>query len=296
MITIKSLTKRFDDTVAVNNLTLDIAPGVIGLVGHNGAGKSTLFRLISDVIFLDEGSISIDGVPHNDPHSKARVFFLSDDPFAPKGEDYRGVYNFYRNFYPIDFEKYTSLLDKLRLPRDRKVGQFSKGMRRQLFLSLALSVDADYFLLDEAFDGIDPLALDEVKAEIIKLGEAGKTVVLSSHNIASLERLVDRFVLLYCGKLSNEGDSEQLGQDLVKYQAMFSSPIEEKDFTKLGIKVLSIKKVGSIYHIVLIGSKGADEIVNEKLKPLLWEHVAIDPDEVVSLQMLLAKKEGERHE
>ena len=67
MIEIRSLTKRFEDTVAVNNLTLDIHPGVNGLVGHNGAGKSTLFRLISDVLKIDGGSILIDGVPCNDP-------------------------------------------------------------------------------------------------------------------------------------------------------------------------------------------------------------------------------------
>ncbi|MBP5091767.1 MAG: ABC transporter ATP-binding protein [Bacilli bacterium] len=296
MITINSLTKRFEDTVAVNNLSLQIAPGVIGLVGHNGAGKSTLFRLISDVLDVDEGEILVDGIPHLDPHAKAKVFFLSDDPYAPKGENYKGVYRFYANFYPIDFEKYSSLIAMLRLPTNRNVGQFSKGMRRQLFLALALSVEADYYLLDEAFDGIDPLALDEIKAQIIKLGEAGKTVVLSSHNIASLERLVDRFIVLYCGSLSKEGNSEQLGQDLTKYQAMFKEPINEDDFAKIGVKVLSLKRIGSIYHVVLIGAHDVDGIINEKLHPLLWENVPIDPDEVIALQMLLAKKGGELHE
>lgn len=296
MIEIRSLTKRFEDTVAVNNLTLDIHPGVNGLVGHNGAGKSTLFRLISDVLKIDGGSILIDGIPCDDPRAKAKVFFLSDFPYAPKGVNYRGVYEFYRCFFPIDFEKYTGLIAKLRLPINRNVNQFSKGMRRQLFLALALSVDVDYYLLDEAFDGIDPLALDEIKEEIIKLGQAGKTIVLSSHNIGSLERLVDRFIVLYLGQLSKEGDNEQLGQDLVKYQAMFKQEVTEASFKELGINVLSLKKVGSIYHIVLVGAHDVDEEVKEKLDPLLWEAVQIDPDEVVALQMLLAKKGGMRHE
>ena len=296
MIEIKSLTKRFDTTVAVDNLTLTLKPGVIGLVGHNGAGKSTLFRLISDVLTLDSGTITIDGIPNNDPHAKAKVFFLSDSPYAPHNEDYRGVYNFYRNFFPIDFEKYTGFIAKLKLPTDRRVSSFSKGMRRQLFLALALSVKADYYLLDEAFDGIDPLALDEIKEEIIKLGQEGCTVVLSSHNIASLERLVDRFVVLYRGSLSKEGETEELGKDFVKYQAMFPKEVRESDIASLGAEVVSFKKTGSIYHIVLVSDKSVNEKIEASLNPLLWENVPIDPDEIVTLQMLLAKKGGIKHE
>ena len=104
------------------------------------------------------------------------------------------------------------------------------------------------------------------------------------------------FIVLYLGQLSKEGDNEQLGQDLVKYQAMFKQEVTEASFQELGINVLSLKKVGSIYHIVLVGAHDVDEEVKEKLDPLLWEAVQIDPDEVVALQMLLAKKGGMRHE
>ena len=80
MIEIRSLTKRFEDTVAVNNLTLDIHPGVNGLVGHNGAGKSTLFRLISDVLKIDGGSILIDGIPCQERRRKSSSSAISRTP------------------------------------------------------------------------------------------------------------------------------------------------------------------------------------------------------------------------
>ena len=293
MIEIKNLSKTFGETKAVDNLSLNLMPGIIGLVGHNGAGKSTLFRLISGVLTPNDGEITIEGKRHDLPEVKARVFFLSDDPYCGLADDYKAVYRFYANFYQIDFERYTALLDTLHLPKKGRVNNYSKGMRRQLFLSLALSVEADVYLLDEAFDGIDPLALDLIKGEIIKLGEQGKTVILSSHNIASLERLVDRFVLLYKGKLSKEGTDEDMGESLVKYQGVFANEVKEEDFTKLGLRVASFKKVGSVYHIVFSLSGELGEEIEKNLKPVLWEKVAIDPDEVIALQMRLAEKEAE---
>ena len=293
MIEIRNLTKTFGETKAVDNLSLTINPGIVGLVGHNGAGKSTLFRLLSDVLTPDAGEIFIEGKPHNLPETKARVFFLSDDPYCGLTDNYKDVYRFYANFYPIDFEKYTGLLDTLHLPKKGRVGNYSKGMKRQLFLALSLSVEADVYLLDEAFDGIDPLALDLIKGEIIKLGESGKTVILSSHNIASLERLVDRFILLYKGKLSKEGTDEDMGESLVKYQGVFQQEVKEEDFAKLGFRIASFKKVGSIYHVVFAISDKEEPDIQESLKPILWEKVAIDPDEVIALQMRLAEKEAE---
>lgn len=296
MIEITNLVKRFGEVTAVDHLTLTINDGVVGLVGHNGAGKSTLFRLIADVLTPDEGSIALNGLPHQEIEAKRSVFFLSDDPAVPANANDEAVFAFYANFFDVDHDRFLALLEKFGLPRNRKVSTFSKGMRRQLFICLALSVRADIYLLDEAFDGIDPLVLEIIKGEIISLSGEGKTIVISSHNIAGLENLVDRFVVLYKGKLSKEGGNEELGEEFVKYQCVSKTPLNEENLKALGFRVVNFKKVGSIYHFVLVYEEGIEEKIKGAYTLDLLERIAIAPDEIVALQMMLAKKEGEARE
>lgn len=113
MIQINSLTKNFEEVVAVNNLTLEIDKGVTGLVGHNGAGKSTLFRLIASVYKFDKGQILIDGIDSRTAEGKSKVFFLSDNPYTLKSATCQGMLEFYENFFEIRREKFYTLLKKV---------------------------------------------------------------------------------------------------------------------------------------------------------------------------------------
>jgi len=294
LIEITGLLKTFDSKKeavrAIDRLSLNIPQGITGLLGHNGAGKSTLFRVMSDVLLPDEGSITFDGVPHTDPDLKRRIFFLCDNPITAAGDSPGDVFELYNTFFDVDREHFNMLLDKLGLPKKRKIGGFSKGMRRQLFLALALSVNADYFLLDEAFDGIDPLTLELVKDEISLLSQKGKTVVLSSHNIHDLQRLAERFIILFKGHLAKDGENVNMGAELTKYQIIVEDSLEEEKLKEQGLAVISLKKVGSIYHLVLHSHEGDEEKLHA-LKPALLEKVALDKDEIITMQMLLAEKE-----
>ena len=290
MIEIQGLTKRFGDLKAVDNLTIDFKPGVTGLVGENGAGKSTLFRCISGVYNVDEGAVKIDGLDAGSAEAKRKLFFLSDNPYCPHGANARGIAAFYKGIAPLREERFYELLDAFGLPKEKGVGAYSKGMRRQLFIALALSMDCDYLLMDEAFDGLDPLVVEKIKGEIILAGEGGKTVVVSSHNIPVLERLADRFVLLHKGQLSKEGESEDIGTEFVKFQGSFKHELKPEAIESLGFKVVSFKRVGSIYHIVLLNQEGIQERLTQAFEPVFFESVPIDPDELLVLEMMLAKK------
>ena len=290
MIEIQGLTKRFGDLKAVDNLTIDFKSGVTGLVGENGAGKSTLFRCISGVYNVDEGAVKIDGLDAGCAEAKRKLFFLSDNPYCPHGANARGIAAFYKGIAPLREERFYELLDTFGLPKEKGVGAFSKGMRRQLFIALALSMDCDYLLMDEAFDGLDPLVVEKIKGEIILAGEGGKTVVVSSHNIPVLERLADRFVLLHKGQLSKEGESEDIGTEFVKFQGSFKHELKPEAIEALGFKVVSFKRVGSIYHIVLLNQEGIQERLTKAFEPVFFESVPIDPDELLVLEMMLATK------
>lgn len=292
MIEIKNLTKIFNENVyAVNNLTLNIDKGVNGLIGENGAGKSTLLRLIADVYEKNSGEILIDGKANDNPEVMDNLFFLSDSPFYSGNGTAKATMEFYSSLFKLDEKKFYAMMDKLSLPADRRIGTFSKGMRRQLFLCIALSMDAEYILLDEAFDGLDPIVQDVVKDEIIKNAE-NKTFIVSSHNLLSLERLCDNFILLSRGKCKKEGSHEDLGQNFRKYQIMFDQDITEENLKNIGVHLISFKKVGSIIYIVTTDVED-EKLIKETLKPKLMESVIIDNDEIIKLEMMLAKEGDE---
>ena len=298
MIQISNATKRFDQKVAISSLSLDIDTGVIGLVGQNGAGKSTLLRMIAGVYQVDEGKILVDSFLNTSKESKELVFFLPDDPYAPINSDINSVLEFYKLFYDVDEDIFDNLVDKFTLPRKVKINKFSKGMKRLLFIALSLSINCRYLLLDEAFDGLDPLVLETVKEQIVRIcKDKEKTVVVSSHNVTALEKLVDKFVVIHDGHLSKDGDLDSLGETFVKYQAIFKEAVDEETLTQLGLNVLSYRKAGSIHNFVINNSKNIDvEKILDKLNPTLLENIAIDANEIILLQMALAKKESKHHE
>lgn len=290
MIEIKNLVKTFGSVRAVDDLSISINSGINGLIGENGAGKSTLLRLISDVYQPDSGEIIIDGVPNYKVMAKKDVFFLPDNPYAPHNMAVSQVFEFYSTLFDLDKEKFMAIMDRLSLPTDRKVSTYSKGMRRQLFIAIALSSTAKYALLDEAFDGLDPLVLATVREEIIKDADK-KTYIVSSHNISSLERLCDSFILLSKGRVGKNGDVEHLGENFVKYQILVKGALEQKDLEALSYRVLSFKKVGSICNVVF-HDKIDESIIRNKMDVILLEKIAIDPDELIALEMLDARKEN----
>ena len=275
---------------AVDDLSITVNSGINGLIGENGAGKSTLLRLISDVYQQDSGSIVIDGLPNNDIKAKRDLFFLPDNPYAPHNSTVNQVFEFYSTLFDLDREKFRSIMKKLSLPLGRKVSTYSKGMRRQFFIAIALSSKAKYALLDEAFDGLDPLVLATVREEIIKDADQ-KTYIVSSHNISSLERLCDSFILLSKGRCGKTGDVEHLGENFVKYQILVNGKLEQKDLEDLSYRVLSFKKVGSLCNVVFYDEID-ENVIRSKMDVVLLEKIAIDPDELIALEMLDARKEN----
>lgn len=292
MICVDQMTKSFGTTTAVDRLSLSFDSGIIGLVGHNGAGKSTLLRLIAGIYHADEGSVSVDGVPATEPRAKKEVFFLSDDPYAPSVANMKGVLELYQGLFDLDENEYWRIVDIFGLPKNKNIGSFSKGMRRQAFIAVALSMKAKHLLLDEAFDGLDPMVVDSIKGEVLEAAAKGKTIVISSHNITALQNLVDRFVILSKGKLAKEEETEDIGTEFIKLQAAFLRPVSEEDIASLGLEVVSFRKVGSVTHMVILGGKETADQIGKTFENAFLENVPLDTEEIVRLEMMLAKKRG----
>lgn len=280
MISICGLVKGYEKGKDVLcNVNMEIPEKqVFGLVGINGAGKSTLLRLIAGVLRADKGQVCVDGENvYENERIKKQIFFLPDDPYYASGVNAKGLAQTYQSLYAFDEDTFYGYLKTFGLDTEKPVRNFSKGMKRQVFVALALAVKPKYLLLDEAFDGLDPLARITLKQGLTKLVEEnGSTVIISSHSLRELEDICKGYALLDKGTAILSGEKSGMGQ-LHKFQAAFDRDIAREDFSFV---CLSYQKVGRVVRLAAMGNK--DDLVKkiQALAPLFVEEIDVDFEEV----------------
>ena len=287
MIEVINLTKKFSDFTALDNVTCTIPSGcVYGMVGSNGAGKSTFLRLISGVYKGEHGTIKIDGEDvFENPAVKSRIAFVSDDLFFLQGASIFRMRDLYRAIYPnFDDERFNNLLQSFGLNPKKPIQHFSKGMRRQAAILLALSCRPDYLFFDETFDGLDPVMRGLVKSLIYNdVAERGATAIITSHSLRELEDVCDQLALLHLGGLVLQSDVQNLKTSLFKVQIAFPALPSPDAFDGLG--VAQCKQVGSVFSLVIRGNR--DEIVArlQAMNPILLDVLPLTLEEVFTFEM-----------
>jgi len=288
MIKACDLVKRFDELAALDSLNTIIEDGCIcGLVGSNGAGKSTLLRLIAGVYQPTEGSITIDGENiYENEDIKQQIYFVPDDLYFFPGSTMDDMAKYLKKMYRNwNQARYEDLLTKFPMKRNVKLHNSSKGMRRQAALILALSCQPKYLLLDEAFDGLDPvlrLALRKLMADDVM--QRGMTVLIASHNLRELEDVCDQVGLLHQGHILFQRELNDLKLGFCKVQAAFRPMVKEEELRKV-LDILKIEVSGSMVSIV---ARGTAEEVAQKLnvmKPLFCEAVPMMLEEIFIYEM-----------
>lgn len=291
MIEILNVSKKFDTTLAVNNVsaTIDEA-NVFGMVGTNGAGKSTLIRMIAGVLKPDAGQILIDGEDvYENENAKKKMFYISDEQFFFPGASVEDMRKFYADIYEdFDNDRFNMLLDKLGLNSKRTIATFSKGMKKQLSVILGICSNTKYLLCDETFDGLDPVVRQAVKKLFIGELESRKmTPIIASHNLRELEDVCDHVGLLHKGGILFSKDMDDMKLNIHRIQCVFSSDEDRKTFEKSEDIVTSDSR-GSMYMYTVRGSE--DELIESIAKvntifaevlPLSLEEIFITETEVV---------------
>ncbi len=280
MIEIDGLYKSYGKKEVLSGISLRVEDGgTLGLVGINGAGKSTLLRLLAGVLRADAGSIRFDGAEIFENAAKKReLFLLPDDPYYAADTTAEKLLALYSAFYSLDRALYEEYESKFRLARKAPVRSFSKGMKRQLFVAIALACRPKYLLLDEAFDGLDPLARLEFKRGLIRLQEeTGGTAIIASHSLRELEDICTSFALLDGGKVADAGDIRGALSTVHKFQVALTRPPVREDFP---FELLTFEASGRIARFIARGDK--EEIVRriEALSPLLVEELPVDFEEL----------------
>lgn len=256
MIKATALTKNFGDKKALDSIDLTINDSSIyGLVGSNGSGKSTLMRLISGVYYADGGNISIDGLtPFNNPQLKARISYLADTPFFIHQSNINEMARFYKSMYPsFSSERFEKLANTFPLDRKARIATMSKGMQRQAALMLCLSTMPDYLLLDEAFDGLDPVMRKVLKSLLVEGASDGMTAIIASHNLRDLDELCDSVGLLHQGKILLNDEIDEIKSSIHKFQIVFDRIPDLSVFENMN--VLKIEKSGSVVQLAVKGDK-----------------------------------------
>ena len=281
MIEVKNLSYSIGKKDILERIDLTLRDGsVMGLVGINGAGKTTLLRLISGVLTTDMGQILIDGNSVSREDSRKELFFLPDDPYYTIHTTGESLFRMYAVFYPqIDSRIFERYMEKFSLDEKKPIRNFSKGMRRQLYISLALAVKPKYLLLDEAFDGLDPLSRLSVKKAINEyVEESGTSVIISSHSLRELEDFCDSYVLLDNKTVSSSGDIAEKINSFCKFQLAFKDDVGEELFARLPIT--SFEKTGRFVRVVLEGNAAELKPLLEALSPAVIDEMPMDFEEI----------------
>lgn len=296
MIEIKNLKKIFNENVVLNDVNLIIPDNsIFGLIGINGSGKSTLLRIMASIYKPNEGSIMFDGMSI-DTYSKLKelVFFLPDDPYYNNFVTPMSVIKIYKAFYPrFDMDTYVHYLSMFELEKNKKIITFSKGMKIKLFICIALACKVKYVLLDEAFDGLDPIARSLFKKILSNISNNNDiTIVLSSHSLNDLEDVVDTFAIIHEQKVLVNGKTNDEIDKFVKYQLAYDHYIKAEDFKYL--KPISLEINGRVIEIVLRNNEAID-LLDEisKTNPVFIQEENIDFEDFFNT---LIKKEGCHYE
>lgn len=256
-----------DGFKALDNITITIPDGCIyGFLGSNGAGKSTLLRMMCGVYKIERGSIKIDGEDvFDNPSAKAKIFFVNDETVQYARFTLDGLAKYYASYYEgFSFEIYERLVNQLQLPRNKRLSEFSKGMKRQAVVIIGLSCNTRYLLLDEAFDGLDPAMRRFIKQIIVnELVDRQATMVVSSHNIVEINELCDRAMLIHQGQMIFADEIDSIKSGFGKIQlARRSGAVTLEELKNAGLEIMQYTVTGSVSQAVV---RGSEEDITAKL-------------------------------
>lgn len=213
LLDIKNLTKKYYNKVALEDVTLSFEKGKIyGLMGPNGSGKTTLMKVIIGLHKQTSGEVFINDNPLS-YKTKAFVSYMPTENFLYDSFKVKDVVKYYADMYPDFKSDYAmQILKEINVDTEFRVSKLSSGLVGKLKVALALSRDTLIYMLDEPLNGVDILARDAIIDLIVKAYSEDKVIIVSSHLVSELEKILDSVVFIKNGKVELFGDAEEMRQ------------------------------------------------------------------------------------
>lgn len=214
MLDCVNVVKRYGGKFAVNGMSVAIEDAhIYGLLGPNGSGKSTWMKMAAGLIVPDEGEIRLDGVKIS-AETKKHIAYMPTEGYFYSYMKIKDAGRYYQDFFDdFDAQQFEKLTADMDLEMNMKVRNLSSGMMAKLKIAVTLSRKAELYLLDEPLNGIDLLARDEVVNTILTNMSDNASVVISSHLVEELERIIDKAIFMKDGQIVLMGDVEEIRQE-----------------------------------------------------------------------------------
>ena len=211
LVKCNNLCKEFDNKKILKDVNLTISKGkIIGLLGKNGMGKTTFLKLINDLLTPTSGEVLINGEKPN-INSKKVISYLPERTYLDKSMKVSQIITFFDEFYDnFNKEKAIKLLKDLDLDINSKVRKMSKGMQEKLQLILVMSREAELYILDEPLGGVDPATRDYILDTILSNFNEGASVIISTHIISDIERILDDVIFIDKGEIVLISSADEL--------------------------------------------------------------------------------------
>lgn len=288
MIKAYGIGKRYEKEFVLENLSMNVEKGSIyGLIGSNGAGKSTLLNVLSGVYKPECGSCTIDGEEvFENTKIKAKVAYITDDPYYFTGATMKEMALYLDKMYPsFSMEKFEKTAGMFPLDVNKKLSSFSKGMKRQAAIILAIAQQPEVLLCDECFDGLDVVVRQMVKGIFVsEAAERKMTVVISSHNLREMENLCDTIGILHENKIVIERSMVDIRDMMHRYSAAYK-PMIDVEQLKSRLNIVSLNMRGNILEIVARGEADAIEKVLEEYNPILVDKTELTLEDIFIYEM-----------
>ncbi|UBH13579.1 ABC transporter ATP-binding protein [Macrococcus armenti] len=286
-IQLNSVSKSFGNYKAVDDVNLSILQGSIqGLLGSNGAGKTTLLKLIAGIYKCDDGNIL-----YNDEHIfenksyKEKMIFISDIPYFFGHAALDEMAEFYKLMFPkFSDERYKQLVEVLKINPKKKITKFSKGMQRQCAFILGIASRPEVLLLDEPFDGLDPIVRHTIKNILIQdVSNHNVALFVSSHNLREMEDFCDSVTLMHEGRVLMTRDLDDLKGNVAKIQMAFSILPDEAFYKGMNVIEKSVK--GRVVTCIVKDNLDNVEEYITKADPLLYDILPLTLEEIFTYEL-----------
>lgn len=214
LLEVSHVSKSYGNNRVLDDVTFNITKGkIVGLLGPNGSGKTTLIKLINDLLKEDSGTIKVEGLDIG-VETKKLISYLPDKNYLNNNMTVLELLNYFKDFYE-DFriDKAKELIGKLDLDLNQKLKTMSKGTKEKVQLILVMSRKAKLYILDEPIGGIDPAARDYIINTILTNFSNDASLLISTHLISDLEKVLDEVIFLKNGKVVRSGSTDEIRKE-----------------------------------------------------------------------------------